>query len=520
MKIFEAYDVLKSGDAVSPDLISTLIDTHEAIATHQWSSLTAFLLSKTATPHEQSLLSWIFEHIPICHEMARIDRGEERGDEMERTFLRKLNAREEVGEECIRWWISGIVTGTISTERIAFFLGKITCCGMHSDDLRRCIQAMVASGTIYDYRNLRELEFRKIIRRYPTGALSEKGALVLPALLASIRDQFPVSTPFLVARSLSFTGGTWDKLSSIPGFCFPSPGEESILAMQRCGVAMTVTHHDANPADRILYQLRSQTGTVECDDLIISSIVSKQLTFPVDELLLDVRYGSGAFLPTQERAAHVGSAMAQALRTTGVPTSYSLTDASEPNGSAIGNALEIIEAFTILNGCPSTTWNQHGLQKQRDIALRLFSILLHNTFPHVSEARFHEIGEESLNTGKALRSFLAMLHHHCVPESVIEALQKDPWQALLPGLSATPVPSPRSGTLRSIDQKKLGNLVNFSLSPIGDGKTDTRAGVQLNKRLGDTVNVNEPLAWVFSHKATASYLQEILSCFAFSTDRS
>ncbi len=513
MQIFDAYAILRKGGDLRPDLVEELIQGHQQISAPQWASLVAFLGSKKATESEQALLAWIFQQKPWCRDLIRVDRGEMIGDEQERRFLRALNRREELGEDSIRWWISGVTSNALPPEHIAFFLGKITCLGMHAHDIRRMIRAMVDFGHVYDYRNLRELEFRKIIRRYPSGALSEKGALVLPALIAAIREFFPAATSFLVARSLSFTGGTWDKLASIPGFQFPAPGAASIHAMQRCGVAMTVTHHDANPADRILYQMRSQTGTVECEALIIASIVSKQLTFPPDVVLLDMRYGPGAFFPDSTTASHTGATMAQILRDEGVAASYTLTEAAVPTGSAIGNALEIIEALVLLKGVPQAAWNLSGLDRQRAIVLRLFSILLHETFPHISEEEFFRLGEEMLYNGRALRSFLDILSCHGVQPSVLDALLVDPWGVMLPGLCPVPIYSPHSGVLSSIDQRALGNLVNFSLSRMEDGGMDRRAGIKLNKLPKEAVHCDEPLAWVFTTTSLESYRDDVLSCF-------
>lgn len=513
MKIFDAYALLRNGKDLPSELTSRLADDHQIISSVQWASLVGFLTSKQPTPSERSFLSWILDHLSFCRDLDQQNKAEGDATEPERLFLHRLNTNQELGDECIRWWISGIVHETLSTEYIAFVLAKITCLGMHPQDIRRCIRAMVDSGSVYDYRNLSELEFRKIIRRYPTGALSEKGALLLPALVASVATLFPVATSFLVARSLSFTGGTWDKLSSIPGFRFPLPGQESIRAMQECGVAMTVTHHDANPADRILYQLRSQTGTVESAPLIIASIVSKQLTFPVDELLLDVRHGPGAFFPDQPTASRVGQTMAQILREEGVSTSYVLTEASSPTGSAIGNALEVIEALCLLKNQGSGRWHPQGLDTQRTIALHLFSLLMHASFPHLSESYFYNLGEEALSTGRAFNSFLSILTCHGVPPSIIEEVVQDPWKVMIPNLDPVPLYPPRTGTLLSVDQKKLGILVNFSLSSRADGSLDRRAGIKLDAMVHETVHREKPFAWVFADSSQQSHHEELLSCF-------
>ena len=174
--------------------------------------------------------------------------------------------------------------------------------GLGKDDTILFTREIAKSGKKFDYRNSKTLNRRKIISRYPTGALSEKIALIMPSLLFCLAKTYKFCSPFLIAKSLGYTGGTWDKLLSIPNFNFPLQGIETLNILKQCNVTMAVTKGNFNPVDRILYQLRSLTNTVDSFPLIVSSIGSKQLALPLDSLLLDIRYGSGTFLKTLNEA--------------------------------------------------------------------------------------------------------------------------------------------------------------------------------------------------------------------------
>ena len=275
---------------------------------------------------------------------------------------------------------------------------------------------------------------------------------------------------------------------------------------------MSVTQHNANPADRILYQLRNETGTVESNALIISSITSKQLTFPADQLLLDVRYGPGAFFPNRQKASSMANSMTTLLCNEGIPTSHQLTDTSEPNGSSIGNALEIIETLAILKGSTSHEWRIKGLQTQRELVLRFFITLLNNTFPNIPKDTLYKIGCESIDSGKALNAFFDILHSHSVPASVIKSLRIDPWPVLLSNIHPFSLLSPQTGVISFIDQKKLGTIVNFVL-----GKEDKRFGLQLHKGLHDTIQAGELLAHVYAKTIDEALVHDLASCFKITT---
>lgn len=399
-------------------------------------------------------------------------------------------------------FMARFLSGEVSPELVAAWLGTIVERGLSTESLYDLTHAMRDSGQIYDYRMSPKLQGRKLLRRYPTGGLSEKTALILPGVLAKASEQYPIASNFLVARTLGFTGGTWDKLSAIPTFRFPLPGGESEDVMATCGVAMTITHGDLNPADRKLYQMRSVTGTIESFELIVSSIASKQLAVPAHHLLLDVRYGDGAFLRSLDEAKRCAAALVALIDEGGTPCSAHLTNTPQPNGSAIGNALEVAEAIAVMGGRSSARWDSRALEEQRELVLLFYGLLMSKAFdssdvePWIVEARgwFH--------SGDILRGFSKLLSAHHVSSAVIEKLFQDPNEVLAIPNRGQPVLAHQSGRLIAIDQRRLGHLVNFGMGAGGNdyqGILCVKSGIKLGVRLGDIVQCGQPLCWVFDN---------------------
>ncbi len=420
-----------------------------------------------------------------------------------------------VGPESLQHIVHDIVAVEKAHRWAAGLMMLICAKGLGAEDTKALTDAMANSGATYDYRQCRELKHVRFIRRYPTGALSEKTALILPALIGAARATANVCSPFLVARSLGHTGGTWDKLSAIPGFKFPLPGDETVRALLACGIAMTVAHGDVNPADRIMYQLRSATGTVESIPLIVSSIASKQLSFPVHRLLLDVRMGADAFLKTKDEATKVGDLIASHLEPAGVTTTFTLTENTQPDGSTIGNALEVSEAIRVMGG-GDYRWDERGIIAQRLIVLDFFTKLMAAEFLDKTAQEWSRIALQLFQSGAVLEGFAGILRAHGVPPSTIEDLFTNPFRALtIP--EPYPVVSKRSGVLRSIDQTALGEIVYRELGAganMFQGTFSAQSGIVLSSRLGDFLRAGDTLCFVYQAGPRQSEIPErICNCF-------
>jgi|SRR5665648_350049 len=397
-------------------------------------------------------------------------------------------------------------------------------------DLNYLTLAMRDTGTIYDYR--RRFQGKKIIRRYPTGAVSEKTALLLPSMIADSSREYPIVSSFLVAKSLSFTGGTWDKLGSIPDFVFPLPGNDTCDVIERCGVAMTVAQADLCPVDTILYQLRSITDTVDSVSLAASSIASKQLSCPPDLLLLDVRYGEGAFF-NKDDALRLLDSIEGILLSHGIDVISQLTQTNQPNGSSIGNQLELCEAISIM--CKrDDCFDIRAKEEQIALVSTFYAKIMEYVLPIKSFSEWYSLSKKMISEHKLMKSFMYMLRAHGVSVSDIEELINDPFKffRLVPRIN---IKAEASGYLKKINQKKLGSIVNFGVyckinvdlsKPVQDillhGSQPFRQEVNLLlcKRLGDEIHIGDTLCQLFAEpdfKMTydlyAQFSKQIKQCF-------
>jgi pyrimidine-nucleoside phosphorylase len=409
-------------------------------------------------------------------------------------------SRAKVHPSIIRDCVRDFVDKAVPNEFVGAFLMLVCRFGLQDRDVLELTKAMAASGEIFDYRKDPRLRPKRMFRRYPTGGVSEKASLILPSLIAALAEERPLISPFLVARSLGFTGGTWDKLSSIPGFRFPEPGPETVETLVRCGVAMSVTHGAFNPADRILYQMRSVTDTIDSNPLIVSSIVSKQIVVPCDLLILDVRYGEGTFLETRERASVVGKAMCDFIQKCGIKCMMTLLDTYEPNGVTIGNALEVSEAITIMKGESNPLFDVRLQEIQKNIVIDFAAKGMAFLFPDSSPSRWAEICQHKFTKGDVWRHFKALLGAHNVADRTIDQLESDSL-FLMHDCEQYEVRATKAGQIVAIDQEELGRTVNFELGAGGNeyaGLRDLYSGVILHRKLYDYVRKGDVIARLVS----------------------
>lgn len=531
--LMNCYHKLRNGETLSDSDLSSL--SNQTILPHQLSAFAFQLFSKpTLTSHESIYLTKILEDIPeslgyfinlFPRRVTEVSISSQTpvGPKIRKNLMSLLNDTHRegnIGKSRIQKFISEFVAGGVSAEFTSIWLMKVCYDGLSDKDTKHLTLAMRDSGNTYDYRSCFELNNSKILRRYPTGAISEKVALILPSLLSVFSAEYNIASPFLVARSLGFTGGTWDKLRSIPGFNFPLPGDETIACLKQCGVAMTVTHDKINPADRKMYQLRSATGTIESQELVVASIASKQLAVPADHLLMDVRYGPGAFFGTKDLAEKLANNLVEAVDSGGTNCFYCLSDTLQPNGMAIGNSLEVLEALAVMGIAHCVFWDHRALSEQRDLVIKLFSKLMYRAFQSIAEEQWRQAANRTFNNGSVSEAFFKILKAHGVSDEVRGLIKSNPKTLLMPSYNSFIITSEVSGQLVNINQRQLGNIVNFDLGAGGNDysdELDTYAGLILGKRLGDIVNVGDPLCRLFfdtNRIKDAKHLQySIRQCF-------
>lgn len=533
--LMSCYQKLREGKPLT-EQDCTYLQSGEA-QPFQLASLCVQLIHRSElAPSEAGLLRHVLSHHAIASSylqgafpsntwIARLAPQHQSAAKTEEDLLglvRDTHAGSALGTAAIQSLVDRFTRGDLPLELMAIWLMTVCQRGLSEEDTRLLTFAMRDSGRTYDYRDLAELGRARVIRRYPTGALSEKVALILPSLLACVRDAYPIVSPFLVARSLGFTGGTWDKLKAIPGFTFPEPGDDSVRAMRACGVAMSVTHSDINPADRKMYAFRSTTGTVETHPLLMSSIASKQLALPADHLLMDVRHGDGAFCATLEEGDRLGRDLSRLISAADVPCSYHLTDTVQPNGSAVGNALEVLEALAVMGRGLDRGWEPRALEEQRGLVLELFTILMDRSFPGGDREAFRQLGRDMLASGRVFERFLDILAAHGVDGETRRQIREAPERVIGPTTEPVAIRASGAGALSRIDQRTLGFIVNFRMGGGGNeyaGNFDPRPGVILHKRMGDRVAEGDVICSAyFGERAqeSAAIESDLRDCFVLS----
>ncbi|GGH37213.1 thymidine phosphorylase [Microbacterium album] len=247
-----------------------------------------------------------------------------------------------VPEDALRWMVDAFTRGYVADAQMAAFAMAVLLNGMDRDEIRVMTEAMIASGERMSFADLG----KPTVDKHSTGGVGDKITLPLAPLVAS----FGVAVPQLSGRGLGHTGGTLDKLESIPGWRAALSNDEMLAQLRDGGAVICAAGVGLAPADKRLYALRDVTGTVEAIPLIASSIMSKKIAEGTDALVLDVKFGSGAFMKDFERARELAQTMVALGTDSGVRTTALLTSMETPLGLAIGNANEVRESVEVLAG--------------------------------------------------------------------------------------------------------------------------------------------------------------------------
>ena len=342
-------------------------------------------------------------------------------------------------------------------------------------------QAMVGSGEVVDLSAIEGIK----VDKHSTGGVGDKTSLILGPLVASMG--VPVAK--MSGRGLGHTGGTLDKLESISGMTIELDMERFIEQVNEIKLAIIGQTGNLAPADKYLYALRDVTATVESIPLIASSIMSKKIAAGADAIVLDVKFGAGAFMKTLVDAKQLAQAMVEIGRDAQRQTVAFLTDMNQPLGSAIGNALEVKEAIETLKG--------HGPKDLEELVLQLASqmVVLAKKAPDVETA--YEQLKEKLHRGEAFNKF----------KEFVQAQGGDVAQIENPDLlpkadSIIPVKASQSGYVHQIDALSIG----LAAMKLGAGRAtkddmiDMAVGVVLDKKVGDSVGEGDVLAYIHANR--------------------
>ena len=386
--------------------------------------------------------------------------------------------RIEAGEW--RALVNAYAAGHVPDYQMSALLMAVFFRGMDRGETSALTDAMLTSGAMFD---LADLGLPRI-DKHSTGGVGDKVSLVLAPLVASLG----VAVPMMSGRGLGHTGGTLDKLESIPGFRTDLTLAEARVQLERLGCALIGQTAEIAPADRKMYALRDATATVESIPLISASIMSKKLAEGLTGLVLDVKRGSGAFLPELERDLELAKTMIDLGADRGCPVVALVTAMDRPLGRACGNALEVEEAIAALKGeGPPDLMNV-------TYALGAEMLVLAGTHPTRDAAR--RAMEVSISSGRAADRFRAIIEAQGGNPGVVD----DP--AVLPQAAACELyPAPRRGLVARVEPKAIGR----GITALGGGRTrmedavDPTVGFVITAKPGDWVEAGEPLATIFAH---------------------
>jgi len=374
----------------------------------------------------------------------------------------------------IDFFVQGFTRGAITDYQAAAWAMAVYLRGMNSTETTALTLSMAHSGTVLDLSSIAP----RVLDKHSSGGVGDKTTLVVAPLVASLG--LPIGK--MSGRGLGFSGGTLDKLESIPGFRADLSTAEFLAQLKGRGIVVSGPTHDLAPADGKLYALRDVTATVSCLPLIASSIMSKKIAAGAQIIMLDVKVGRGAFMKTEKDATALAKLMVKIGKGIGRKVGAVISDMNQPLGNAVGNAVEVIEALETLKGRGPQDFVGHCLQ----IAAQL--LLLAQVAPNESDARA-KLGA-ALADGRALQKFGEWIEGQGGTRRVIDDYSILPHASIIEEVLA-----PRDGFIAGINAEQVG----LTVVDLGGGRAkkedtvDRAVGVVFKHKVGERVARAEPL---------------------------
>lgn len=401
-------------------------------------------------------------------------------------IINKKRLGEELTKEEINFFINGMLDETIPDYQISALLMAIVLKDMTEKETIFLTDAMIRSGEIIDLRKIDGI----IVDKHSTGGVGDKVTLVLAPLLASLG----IKVAKMSGRGLGHTGGTIDKLESIPGFKTELPMDKFIKQVNKIGIALSSQSENLDPADKKLYSLRDVTGTVESIPLIASSVMSKKIASGADVIMIDVTVGNGALMKNMEGARKLAKLMIKIGKIYNKIVICILTSMEQPLGYAIGNSLEVIESIRTLQG--------NGPKDLLEVVMTFASIIV-GGIKKISNEEAKTLIFKQLNNGEAYNKLKELAKAQGGDLDGVKISDKE-----------FLVKSNKTGYINRIDTTGLGNIAK----KLGAGREtlddviDPEVGLVLCKKLGEYVENEEELAKIYMNSKDIS-LKEVLDCF-------
>ncbi|MCX6998914.1 MAG: pyrimidine-nucleoside phosphorylase [Candidatus Sumerlaeota bacterium] len=384
----------------------------------------------------------------------------------------------ELKKEELEFLIKGYVSGEIPDYQMSAFLMAVFFSGMSFAEMATLTRVMMYSGDTFDLSSITGVK----VDKHSTGGVGDKVSLILAPLVASAG----VPVPMVSGRGLGHTGGTLDKLESIPGFTTGMDGKRFIDQIKRIGVAIIGQTDNFVPADKKLYAMRDVTATVESIPLISGSIISKKVASGADSFVFDVKTGTGAFMDTEDRARELAHSLIGVMKELGKKSMALITDMNQPLGRAIGNSLEVIECIESLKGNPPSDLREICME----LGMRM--LLLGERAATLEEAA--GILQERWASGAALQKFQEMVKAQGGNPDIIDnpsLLDVSP--------DRKDLTSSRDGVIAGFEAREIGNVCML----LGAGRAtydapiDYGVGLICHKKIGEVVKKGEPVFTIY-----------------------
>lgn len=405
------------------------------------------------------------------------------------SIIRKKREKQPLTAQEITWLVGAYTRGEVADEQVSAFLMAGFLNGFSPDEAKALTESMLHSGIVLD---LSDIPGRKV-DKHSTGGVGDKLSLILAPIVAAAG----VPVPMISGRGLGHTGGTLDKLQSIPGFSVDLDLDRYRQVLRSTGAVLIGQTAEIAPADRKLYALRDVTATVECIPLIASSIMSKKLAEGIDALVLDVKFGSGAFMRDPDDALKLAQTLVGIGEDFGKQTIAYLTDMDQPLGYAAGNWLEVEECLDCLRG--------GGPSDVLELSHLLSGTMIHLGGKASDVAEGIAISREQVASGAAWSKWMEIVNIQGGDTAVLESPERYPWRANYTHV----VTADRDGFVQSMDTFSLGMATVL----LGAGRlrkedpVDAGAGFILHRKRGDQVKAGEPL--ITLHTNRESVLEDV-----------
>jgi pyrimidine-nucleoside phosphorylase len=397
-------------------------------------------------------------------------------------IIRRKRDGRELSRDEIQFFVRGVTSGSIADYQSTALLMAIFLKGMTDAEQAALTEAMLHSGEILDFSDIPKPKADK----HSTGGVGDKTSLLIAPLAAAAG----VCVPMISGRGLGHTGGTLDKLESIPGYRVDLSLKEFRAVLDQAGFAMNGQTAEIAPADKKLYALRDATATVEAIPLIVASIISKKGAAGLDAMVIDVKTGSGAFMREQDRARALASALVTTGNSLGVRSQALITDMNQPLGRAVGNSIEVLECIELLRG-DIHEGARPVLELSIELAARM--IVLSGLEATVDSARARV--ERVHTSGAALECF----RRNVAAQSGDPRVCDDPAGVLPLTAKAIKVESPRSGFVAKVETEEIGHAI----AEAGGGRVrmedqiDPAVGFLADVKIGAEVRAGDQIGMVY-----------------------